>query len=150
MKTKTASKIEICPSHGELMKLLMDSQKTCAEQMVTIAYHAKTFESFTITQKEHGDKLGNIEKIVCNGLQSDIGEIKSGMAGVKTDLQGFMTDTRKKIAEFDEFSWFRKPMNKFRDSFLWKLIWLLFIVGAIITALHFDTIMNILTNGRIK
>lgn len=148
MATKKTPKTEICAAHGELINLLMEAQKLCAEQSTMIGYHTAAFEKIFNTQEEHGEKLNGIQRIVTNGLQSDIKEIKDSMKGFKIDLQGFMETTREKIVDFEGFNWFRKPMNKFKDSLIWKIIWLIFIACVVVLAMHFDTVVNLFMRAK--
>jgi hypothetical protein len=145
-------RIEMCPAHNEFMQMMIESKQREAEYATTLSNHASTLQEILLTQRIQNEKLNDINRIVTNGLQANITSIKDSMDGFRADVNKFITSTREKLVEFDNFSWFRKPMNKFRDTILTKLIIIIGLVIVILAILHVSpissAIIKYLTGGK--
>jgi hypothetical protein len=142
--TSTSNSVSICVAHEGLMEIIMEAQKKEAVQSTLLEAHAEALKQILAAQKEHSEQLSTMNRIVTNGLQSNVIDIKASMEGLKKDFNNFCDFTRTKLDEFDDFTWFRKAVNKFRDRIFFKLFLLLLLIIVILTFLHFSPVLSML------
>ena len=133
-----------CKSHPELMTLMLKCKENDVEHRTILDFHSKSLNEIIILLKEHGEQINETNRIVTNGMQANIKSISEAVKLMSSDLQGFITITRDKIAEFEKFNWFRKGMNKFRDNFMFIVLMGFFSVIGALFVLHFDSVMKII------
>lgn len=127
---------EICPLHNDLSRkideLVRASGRQEAQNETILSQQTKLFKEFEKMIACHTANtitIKNVEKIVTNGLTKKITDAAEQMHLSCTEL-----GNRLKIVE--DFSWFRIPMNKLREEWLFSIFKLIFILFAILLLYH--------------
>ena len=134
---KVTTQIE-CERHPELFNLMTKAHDTSLANTMLLEFQQKTIDQILAIQSEQGKQIEATNRIVTNGLSNNIVSIKESMMDFKKTLEGFMERTGKKIDEFDEFSWFRKGINKVRDN----SILVGFLIFSFLVISHFSSIVG--------
>ena len=133
-----------CKSHPELMSLMLKCKENDVEHRTILDFHSKSLDEILKLLKDHGEQINETNKIVTNGMQLNIKEIKESMKIMSGDLQGFMNTTREKIIDLDRFKWFRNGMNKFRDNFMFMVLMAILSIGGSLFVMHFDSVVKMI------
>ena len=126
------------------MSLMLKCKENDVEHRTILDFHSKSLDEILKLLKDHGEQINETNKIVTNGMQLNIKEIKESMKIMSGDLQGFMNTTREKIIDLDRFKWFRNGMNKFRDNFMFMVLMAILSIGGSLFVMHFDSVVTMI------
>jgi hypothetical protein len=142
--TQRNTQNEVCSAHTDFINMLIQSKEREAGMQSKLEEHGEMLKELVSVQRAQAVQIDNINRIVTNGLQSNITSIKDSLIDMKKDFTSFCNDTRGKIEEIEKFAWFRNAMNKFRDKFFWRAMTFLVLVIIFLALLHYSDVLPIL------
>jgi uncharacterized coiled-coil DUF342 family protein len=89
--------MEVCSEHGKLMEAIGRIEQRLDDG-------GKNMECLHKMCIEHTTNIAEVKKIVTNGLQSDI------------------SDMKKSLQALEGFNWFRETVQKMRDRLFWSTV----------------------------